>query len=90
MVAKRGAKLAPTVMETKQILKGVFIMNNNGKFNVGLYFFALFAGLGSGLLFSKSQYCKGQGDAYSDIANQLDKAINASKAVLDNSNKEEA
>lgn len=41
------------------------------KFNLGWYLFAMIGGFASGAVFSKTQYRKGQADAYEDIGNSL-------------------
>lgn len=48
-------------------------MKDKMDFSAGWYLFAFVGGLLSGLMFSKSQYYQGQADAYSDIAEDLEK-----------------
>ena len=61
----------------------------NGKFSVGWYYFAMFGGLVSGLLFSRSQYHKGQADAYGKIADDLNKMSEETEKWLEEHKKDE-
>lgn len=54
-------------------------MKKEKDLNVGWYLFALVGGIASGLMFSKSQYYKGQYDAYEEIGKDLQDSLDSIK-----------
>lgn len=57
-------------------------MKEKGNFSFGWYLFALVCGLGSGLMFSKSAYYKGQEEAYENCRQILLDSIDQNKQIL--------